>query len=85
MKRLLFFALACLTLAGCGERALEMRAATFNVRFDSEADAEGGNSWAERKGSVAEVILKHDFDIVGTQEANKDQMQIGRASCRERV
>lgn len=74
MKNLLLFVLAALTLAGCGSRTLEMRAATFNVRFDAEADAEGGNSWAERKGSVADVILKHDFDIVGTQEANKDQM-----------
>ena len=74
MKKLLFFAIAALTLAGCGSRSIEMRAATFNVRFDAEADAEGGNSWAERKGSVADVILQHDFDIVGTQEANKDQM-----------
>ena len=74
MKNLLLFVLAALTLVGCGSRTLEMRAATFNVRFDAEADAEGGNSWAERKGSVADVILKHDFDIVGTQEANKDQM-----------
>ena len=74
MKNLILFALAALTLAGCGQRTIEMRAATFNVRFDSEADAEGGNSWAERKGSVADVILRHDFDIVGTQEANKDQM-----------
>ena len=74
MKKLLFFAIAALTLAGCGSRSIEMRAATFNVRYDAAADAEGGNSWAERKGSVADVILKHDFDIVGTQEANKDQM-----------
>ena len=74
MKKLLFFAIAALTLAGCGSRSIEMRAATFNVRFDAEADAEGGNSWAERKGSVADVILQHDFDIVGTQEADKKQM-----------
>ena len=74
MKRLLFLALACVAMVGCGERAIEMRAATFNVRFDSEADAANGDSWAERKGSVAKVILDHDFDIVGTQEANKDQM-----------
>ena len=74
MKNLILFALAALTFAGCGQRTIEMRAATFNVRFDSEADAVGGNSWAERKGAVADVILRHDFDIVGTQEANKDQM-----------
>ena len=74
MKKLLFFAIAALTLAGCGSRSIEMRAATFNVRYDAAADAEGNNSWAERKGSVADVILQHDFDIVGTQEADKKQM-----------
>ena len=74
MKNLLLFALAALTLAGCGSRSIEMRAATFNVRYDAVADAEGNNSWAERKQSVADVILQHDFDIVGTQEADKKQM-----------
>lgn len=74
MKNLIFVLFACLMLTGCGEPALQMRAATYNVRFDSAADAANGDSWAERKGSVADVILRHDFDIVGTQEANKDQM-----------
>ena len=74
MKQLLFSLIVALAFVGCGEKPIQMRAATFNVRFDSEADANDGNSWAERKGSVADVILQHDFDIVGTQEANKDQM-----------
>lgn len=74
MKNLLLFALATLMMVGCGERPIEMRAASFNVRYDAAADAANGDSWAERKGDVADVILRHDFDIVGTQEANKDQM-----------
>lgn len=74
MKNLLLFALATLMMVGCGERPIEMRAASFNVRYDAAADATNGDSWAERKGDVADVILRHDFDIVGTQEANKDQM-----------
>ena len=74
MKQLLFSLIAAVALVGCGEKPIQMRAATFNVRFDSADDANGGNSWAERKESVADVILRHDFDIVGTQEANKDQM-----------
>ncbi len=74
MKNLIFVLFACLMMVGCSEPALQMRAATYNVRFDSADDAANGDSWAERKGSVADVILRHDFDIVGTQEANKDQM-----------
>ena len=74
MKNLIFVLFACLMMVGCSEPALEMRAATYNVRFDSADDAANGDSWAERKGSVADVILRHDFDIVGTQEASKDQM-----------
>lgn len=74
MKQLLFSLIAAVALVGCGEKPIQMRAATFNVRFDSADDANGGNSWAERKESVADVILRHDFDIVGTQEANDRQL-----------
>lgn len=75
MQRVLIIMLLSLVgLVSCGQKPITMRAATFNVRYDAAADAEGGNSWAERKESVADVILRHDFDIVGTQEANKDQM-----------
>lgn len=76
MKKLLLAAAALMTLSlhSCAPKPIEVRAATFNVRYDAAADATTGDSWADRKESVAEVILSHDFDIVGTQEASKDQM-----------
>lgn len=76
MKRLLIAAVALMTLSlhSCAPKPIEVRGATFNVRYDAAADATTGDSWAERKQSVADVILSHDFDIVGTQEASKDQM-----------
>ena len=75
MKRLLIFALTVTALfaAGCAKQA-EVRVATFNIRYDASADATTGDSWDERKGPVAELILSHDFDIVGTQEGDKRQI-----------
>ncbi|MBR5811588.1 MAG: endonuclease/exonuclease/phosphatase family protein [Alistipes sp.] len=76
MKRLfatLAAALVVLSLVGCQSNA-ELRVATFNIRYDSAADATTGDSWEERKGAVAELILSHDFDIVGTQEGDKRQI-----------
>ena len=74
MKKILFAAVALLMMVGCGEKELNIRAATYNVRYDAPADATLGDSWAERKQAVAKLIHDYDFDIVGTQEANDRQM-----------
>lgn len=60
------------TVAGCS--ATRLTVASYNVRYDAGADAKLGDSWAERKQAVADVVLQHDFDIVGTQEANARQL-----------
>lgn len=74
MKKLLFAAVALLMFASCGEREMNIRAATYNVRYDAAADATNGDSWAERKQAVVKLIRDYDFDIFGTQEANDRQM-----------
>lgn len=73
MRQLLIAIFAIVALASCSKQA-EVRVATFNIRFNSAEDAKTGDSWNERKESVAEVILSHDFDIVGTQEGSKRQI-----------
>ena len=73
MKRLIFCLMALLALGSCNHPA-ELNVATYNIRYDAAADATNGDSWAERKTSVAELILTHDFDIVGTQEGNAKQI-----------
>lgn len=45
---------------------------TFNIRFDNPRDS--GNLWADRKAYVASLIRFHDFDILGTQEGLKHQL-----------
>ena len=45
---------------------------TYNVRYANTNDA--GNLWADRAPVVANLIRFHDFDIFGTQEALKNQL-----------
>ena len=74
MKRFIAAAIVFMAFVGCSPKA-EFNAASFNIRYDAAADAKQGDSWDERKGDVAKVILTHDFDIVGTQEGNKKQIE----------
>jgi endonuclease/exonuclease/phosphatase family metal-dependent hydrolase len=52
--------------------AQEMRVATFNLRFDNKGDS--GNLWVDRAAPVAALIKFHEFEIFGTQEGLKNQL-----------
>src|SRR5687768_2394111 len=45
---------------------------SYNVRYANANDT--GNLWADRAPVVANLIRFHDFDIFGTQEALKNQL-----------
>ena len=45
---------------------------SFNIRFDNPRDS--GNLWIDRKAYVASLIRFHDFDVFGTQEGLKHQL-----------
>jgi endonuclease/exonuclease/phosphatase family metal-dependent hydrolase len=45
---------------------------TFNVRYDNPKDE--GNLWVDRAPVVANLLRFHGFDIFGTQEALKNQL-----------
>ena len=49
-----------------------MHVATYNIRQRNQVDT--GNMWIDRKEKVCTLIKFHDFDILGVQEAFKDQM-----------
>lgn len=74
MKRLFAAAIVLMAFVGCSPKA-EFNVASFNIRYDAAADSKQGDSWDERKGDVAQVVLTHDFDIVGTQEGTKKQIE----------
>ncbi|SHF21357.1 endonuclease/exonuclease/phosphatase family protein [Dysgonomonas macrotermitis] len=47
--------------------------ATYNLRNDNPSDV--GNMWVDRKAYVAKLIVYHDFDFFGTQEALPSQLE----------
>jgi endonuclease/exonuclease/phosphatase family metal-dependent hydrolase len=50
-----------------------MRLMTFNLRFATSLN--GPNEWQWRKELVAEVILRHQPDLLGTQEGTVPQLE----------
>ncbi|MGZ8537139.1 MAG: endonuclease/exonuclease/phosphatase family protein [Flavisolibacter sp.] len=45
---------------------------TFNIRYDTQRDSI--NQWSNRASIVANLIRFHEFDILGTQEGLKNQL-----------
>jgi endonuclease/exonuclease/phosphatase family metal-dependent hydrolase len=75
MKRRILFMLFCITvilLPMNAKKKCEMRVASYNLRLDTPNDLE--NAWPNRKEMVKSLVLFHDFDIFGTQEGFKHQL-----------
>lgn len=53
-------------------KAQKITIGSFNVRFDNPGDT--GNLWKDRAPVVANLIRFHDFDVLGVQEALKNQL-----------
>lgn len=49
--------------------------ATYNIRQKNKGDSIKGNGWNVRCPYVAQLIRFHEFDIFGTQEGFKDQLE----------
>ncbi len=52
--------------------APSIRVMSFNIRYDNPADGE--NAWPHRAQQVADLILRHETDVVGVQEALAGQL-----------
>ena len=85
MKRILWGFVFSLILVGCKSQqthfdrerkaGTQFKAATYNIRYDAAADQKTGNAWSSRKEALSELIKKHHFDLLGTQEGSVVQMQ----------
>jgi endonuclease/exonuclease/phosphatase family metal-dependent hydrolase len=65
--------LCCLTLISVyATQAQQLTIATYNLRYDNSNDT--GNLWVNRAPIVANLIRFHDFDLFGTQEGLKNQL-----------
>ena len=73
MKKMMLLLLAVLTLASCSEEKVNVRWATFNMRYDNPNDAP--NHWGARKERVAQYIKEMKFDVFGTQEVLHNQFE----------
>lgn len=49
--------------------------ATYNIRYYSKRDSLKGNTWERRSPQIAQLARYHGFDIFGTQECLKFQLE----------
>lgn len=54
--------------------AQKMNVATYNLRNANAGDVANGNGWEQRYPVVCKLIQFHDFDIFGSQEVLKRQL-----------
>jgi endonuclease/exonuclease/phosphatase family metal-dependent hydrolase len=74
-KIVLWIGLILFTITGCtanDKKEITLNIAAYNLRMDTPRDS--GNAWVHRKEMVKGLIRFHDFDMVGTQEAFKHQL-----------
>lgn len=73
---ILFLFLTFLTFA-CSKKTepAEFNVATYNIRQLNSGDSAAGNGWGNRQSVIASLINFHGFDIFGTQEGFKTQLE----------
>lgn len=77
MKLKLIFISLTLTAAGIIAQAVNpsFNVASYNLRNKNSFDAAAGNGWERRYPYIVNLIRFHDFDIFGTQEGFKVQLE----------
>ena len=70
----LLFLVALSLLTGLFVSAQDLRVATYNLRYINKNDSINGNGWAMRSPVITALIRFHDFDVFGTQEGYKNQL-----------
>lgn len=72
MKKVLIIFLSFLCVSVYSQQKANINVGTFNLRMDTPNDKE--NAWPNRKEMVKSLLLYHEFDIFGTQEGFKHQL-----------
>lgn len=75
LRRLTLFCLVAIILPAAGCKSPTLTVMTFNIRYDNSGD--GVNAWPNRRAFVADIIRKHDPDLLGLQEVlvkQRDQL-----------
>lgn len=75
MKKIITFLAALLAGLLCfASDSAKFNVATYNIRLYHSGDSLRGNGWQRRGPMVAKLAYFHDFDIFGTQEGYKRQL-----------
>lgn len=53
----------------------EFNVATYNIRLQVSSDSVAGNVWGKRYPVITDMVRFHGFDIFGTQEGFKNQLE----------
>lgn len=81
MKRLnLVLFVSLLFVAAITAQSRELKVASYNVRNDNSSDAMAGDGWTNRLPVITNMVIFHDWDIVGTQECKSNQVTDLRSS-----
>ena len=72
MKIKLWLVAALISVSTIYTKAQQITVGTFNIRYDNPGDA--GNLWKDRAPIVSNLIRFHEFDVLGVQEALKNQL-----------
>lgn len=72
MKKLLLTIISFFSLA-TALQAQALQVGTYNIRQRNTIDE--GNLWQDRREHLCKLIRYHDFDLLGIQEAFKDQLE----------
>ena len=68
----LLFGSLLITQTTFAQKDVPINVATYNLRYKNKND--GPNGWENRKENVKALIRFHEFDIFGTQEALREQL-----------
>jgi endonuclease/exonuclease/phosphatase family metal-dependent hydrolase len=61
-----------INITGFSQKNTPLTVASYNLRYNTEKD--GINAWSNRKDLVKELIRFHEFDVFGTQEGLRGQL-----------
>ena len=83
MKRVIFALMLAMALPAMAQRKMprriitppaEFNLATYNIRLPAGSDSVQGNGWGRRLPYLAGLVRFHEFDIFGTQEGVRHQL-----------
>ncbi len=76
MKRVFIAIAVAIVLSSCStvKKPVQFNVATYNLRQHNYIDSVRGNGWLQRYPVIAGLIAFHEFDIFGTQEGFKHQL-----------